>query len=161
MRIVSPLSTIVSGGQTGVDRAALDVARKLGIPHRGWCPHGRVAEDGRIEECYLLEETPSSDVAQRTEWNVRDSDGTLVLTIGAPRDGTVLTIEMAKRYLRPLHMVQIDSLPPQEAFCTWIHENRIQILNIAGPRESHAPGIIYPQSKDLIEMLLVDSAETD
>ena len=82
---------IISGGQTGADRAALDFAIDHGIEHGGWCPKGRWAEDGAIAERYPLKETPSADVAQRTEWNARDSDGTLVITEGAPVAGTALT----------------------------------------------------------------------
>src|SRR5215217_2323846 len=88
---------IVSGGQTGVDRAALDVALELGIECGGWCPAGRQAEDGPIDARYPLRETPSADPAQRTEWNVRDSDATLLLTTGAASPGTELTREVARR----------------------------------------------------------------
>ena len=82
------LTRIVSGGQTGVDRAALDVALELSIPCGGWCPKGRKAEDGALPARYPLKETPSEEYAQRTTWNVRDSDGTLILTHGAPTGGT-------------------------------------------------------------------------
>jgi predicted Rossmann-fold nucleotide-binding protein len=77
--------TIISGGQTGADRAALDFAIEHGIPHGGWCPRGRIAEDGPIPLCYSLRETPSRRYAQRTEWNVRDSHATVVFTIGDRR----------------------------------------------------------------------------
>ena len=73
--------TILSGGQTGADRAALDFAIEYGLPHGGWCPRGRLAEDGPIDERYELTETPSHRYAQRTEWNVRDSDATVVFSI--------------------------------------------------------------------------------
>src|SRR2546426_6950977 len=92
---------VISGGQTGVDRAALDVALELGVPAGGWCPKGRKAEDGSLAPCYPLTETPSEEYWQRTEWNVRDSDGTLVLTRGAPTEGTAYTIEVAKKLGRP------------------------------------------------------------
>ena len=78
------IARVVSGGQRGVDRAALDVAIELSIPHGGWCPAGRRAEDGRIPDHFQLQETPSRDYPQRTRWNVRDSDGTLILTRGEP-----------------------------------------------------------------------------
>src|SRR5436305_1193025 len=84
--------TIFSGGQTGVDRAALDVALELGIPCSGWCPRGRRAEDGTIPPRYPLQETRSLAYPVRTRWNVRDSDGTLILTRGRPDRGTALTI---------------------------------------------------------------------
>lgn len=81
------IAEIRSGGQTGVDRAALNVAIRLGIPCGGWCPQGRLAEDGRIPLCYPLRETPTAEYAERTMWNVRDSDGTLILTWGEPAGG--------------------------------------------------------------------------
>ena len=90
-------SQIISGGQSGVDRAALDAAREMGVPVGGWCPKGRRAEDGAIAACYPLDETPSDQYAQRTEWNIRDSDGTLVLTFGPPTGGTALTVRLADR----------------------------------------------------------------
>ena len=88
---------IVSGGQSGVDRAALDVARELGYPTGGWCPKGRRAEDGPIDDGYPLIETPSDRYVQRTRWNVRDSDGTLILLRGAAEGGTRITIEFAHK----------------------------------------------------------------
>jgi predicted Rossmann-fold nucleotide-binding protein len=78
---------IISGGQTGADRAALDFAIKHGMPHGGWCPQGRIAEDGPIDAKYQLHETPSADYVQRTEWNVRDSDGTVIFSVGKELSG--------------------------------------------------------------------------
>ena len=95
------IQRIVSGGQTGVDRAALDVARELGVPSGGWCPKGRTAEDGVLAACYKMKETPTADYPLRTEWNVRDSDATLVLTRGEPTEGTAFTIELARRLRKP------------------------------------------------------------
>ncbi|MCC6355238.1 MAG: putative molybdenum carrier protein [Verrucomicrobiae bacterium] len=92
------IEKIVSGGQTGADRAALDAAIALGIPHGGWCPKGRRAEDGRIPGRYRLAETPGANYLQRTEWNVRDSDGTVLFTLGkAATGGSRKTIEIARR----------------------------------------------------------------
>ena len=88
---------VVSGGPTGVDRAALDAACALGLALGGWCPRGRRAEDGAIPAEYPLRETPGEDYAERTEWNVRDASATLVLTRGQPSPGTALTIELARR----------------------------------------------------------------
>src|SRR5919108_3104860 len=96
---------VVSGGQTGVDRAALDAAAEVGLRTGGWCPRGRRAEDGALAALYTLRETPSRGYAQRTEWNVRDSDATLVLCRGAPRGGTALTLRVAKRCGRPVLVV--------------------------------------------------------
>ena len=132
---------IVSGGQTGVDRAALDAALELGMPCGGWCPQGRAAEDGPIDERYPLRETPSADYAQRTEWNVRDSDGTLVLTRGAPNGGTAQTIDMAAQLGKPRLVLDLDARPQAPAVHAWASAYHITVLNIAGPRESKSPGI--------------------
>ncbi|HSR12366.1 MAG TPA: putative molybdenum carrier protein, partial [Thermodesulfobacteriota bacterium] len=92
---------IISGGQTGVDRAALDVALELGIPAGGWCPKGRRAEDGRIPDYYPLQEASSPEYPVRTQLNVEDSDGTLILYRNSPAGGTALTIRLAKRLKKP------------------------------------------------------------
>lgn len=136
-----PLRKVVSGGQTGVDRAALDAAIDLGIPHGGWCPRGRLAEDGRVPERYLLAETGSQDYAVRTELNVVDSDGTLVLCVGSPTGGTAFTCELARRHGRPLLVLDLDTRPPARQARQWIVDNAIGVLNVAGPRESIHPGV--------------------
>ena len=132
---------IVSGGQTGVDRAALDAALELGIPCGGWCPRGRLAEDGAIPSRYPLVETPTRRYPQRTEWNVRDSDGTLALVRGRPRGGTALTLRLAEAMGRPRQVVDLASAPEPEAVRRWIAVHAIRTLNVAGPRESEWPGI--------------------
>jgi len=135
---------IVSGGQTGVDRAALDAAIALNIPCGGWCPQGRLAEDGPIDAKYPLMETPSADYAQRTEWNVRDSDGTLILTVGEPTGGTAFTLHMAEKHGKPIHIVRLDARAtdePIQGILDWLNANQVSALNIAGPRESTSPGI--------------------
>ncbi|HTS18420.1 MAG TPA: putative molybdenum carrier protein [Verrucomicrobiae bacterium] len=132
---------IVSGGQTGVDRAALDVAMALGLSCGGYCPKGRRAEDGRIPDRYPLQETPSPDYAQRTEWNVRDADGTLVLAMGVPTGGTALTIDLARTLRRPLRVVDLNLPADIDSVTAWITSNRIGTLNIAGPRASESPQI--------------------
>jgi hypothetical protein len=147
------ISKIVSGGQTGVDRAALDVALDLGVVCGGWCPKGRLAEDGPIPECYPLEETTLPVYPQRTEWNVRDSDGTLVLTIGQAKGGTALTLEMARRQKKPRLVVNLQDHPDVNAVRTWILANQIEILNIAGPRESEKRGI-YSKAAEFLHKLL-------
>jgi hypothetical protein len=138
---MSEIGKIVSGGQTGVDRAGLDVAIALNIPHGGWCPKGRKAEDGTIPAVYQLQETPTAEYRQRTEWNVRDSDGTLVLTRGEPTGGTALTIKLAAACSRPCLVIDLNASPAPETVGTWLAANRIRRLNIAGPRESGCPGI--------------------
>ncbi len=139
---------VVSGGQTGVDRAALDAALQLGLPIGGWCPSGRRAEDGRIPGCYGLDETPARHYAERTEWNVRDSDATLILHRGDLTGGTSLTAKLARRYGRPL-LVRDVTVPLDVAEAVaWLRRHRVGRLNCAGPRESGAPGI-YRQAKAL------------
>ena len=133
--------TIVSGGQTGVDRAALDVAVERGIPCGGWCPAGRWAEDGPIDPRYPLRETPSADPAERTEWNVRDSDGTLLLVTPAESAGTELAHDFARRLGRPVCVWHLDARPSPEAFRLWLRVHKIRTLNVAGPRESESPGV--------------------
>jgi Circularly permutated YpsA SLOG family len=138
----------VSGGQTGVDRAALDVAISTGIPCGGWCPKGRRAEDGALASRYRMYETPSAGYAQRTEWNVRDSDGTLILSRGPLEGGSLLTAEVAERYRRPL-LVADPTLVEPAGVRSWIDTERIRILNVAGPRASRDP-----DAYDVAERLL-------
>lgn len=135
------LEKIVSGGQTGVDRAALDAAVARGLACGGWCPKGRRAEDGPLPERYPLAETPSADYPQRTEWNVRDSDGTLILTRGRPDRGTALTLDLAKRLRRPCLVTDPSELVGVEGARRWIARHGIRTLNVAGPRASRAPGM--------------------
>ena len=132
---------VVSGGQTGVDRAALDAARALGLPLGGWCPRGRRAEDGAIPAEYPLRETPGDDYAERTEWNVRDADATLVLTRGQPSPGTALTIDLARRLERPLLVLDLRDDPDPGAVARFVRDQDVGVLNVAGPRESQSPGI--------------------
>lgn len=132
---------IVSGGQTGVDRAALDVALEMGMECGGWCPAGRLAGDGVIDARYPLTETPSADPAQRTEWNVRDSDATLVITGDGPSPGTELTREIAHRLGKPLHVCAAASPADVDAVRRWLRVHGVRALNVAGPRESESPGI--------------------
>jgi hypothetical protein len=150
-----PIDTLVSGGQTGVDRAALDAALELGIPCGGWCPKGRWSESGVIAPAYPLRETPSEEVAQRTEWNARDSDGTLVIAKGSPVGGTALTVDMAARYRKPCLIVDVLDSPEniRDSVRTWIGQNRIRALNVAGPRESTTPGI-YETARALLRTVL-------
>jgi hypothetical protein len=138
---VSRIRQIVSGGQTGVDRAALDVALDLGLPCGGWCPRGRKAEDGPIPGRYPLLETPAADYRQRTEWNVRDADGTLVLRCGRATGGTALTIRLVRRRRQPLLVLDLNLDPSPSLVRAWVRERSIRVLNVAGPRESQCAGI--------------------
>ena len=133
---VGSLEKIISGGQTGVDRAALDVAIELGIPCGGWCPQGRRSEDGVIPEQYPLQEAPTSNYADRTALNVRDSDGTLILAKEPVRGGTALTLKMADRYGRPCLIVDPRDAKSVAEVLEWLKEKNIKVLNVAGPRES-------------------------
>lgn len=132
---------VVSGGQTGVDRAALDAAMALGLACGGWCPRGRRAEDGPIPSRYPLRETPGNTYPERTAWNVRDSDATLVLTLGKPRGGTALTIGLAHKAGRPVMVVDLSTEVPGAAEVrAWLDREGVRTLNVAGPRESESPG---------------------
>jgi len=148
------LETIVSGGQTGVDRAALDAALSLGLNCGGWCPEGRRAEDGTIPDLYPLKETPDRDYVQRTEWNVRDSDATLILCRGKPSGGTAMTVQFAKAAGKPVYLVDLEATVDEQGVRRWLDEQRVAILNIAGSRESQHPGI-YRQTFTLLLNLLV------
>ncbi len=132
---------IVSGGQTGVDRAALDTAIALQIPHGGWCPRGRPAEDGRIPDHYDLRETESTAYPVRTERNVVDSDATLILCRGPLGGGTELTARLAEKHGRPCLIVDLREPPSGETVLRWLREQQVEVLNVAGPRESQSPGI--------------------
>jgi hypothetical protein len=140
------LSKIVSGGQTGVDRAALDVAIKLGIPHGGWVPKGRLAEDGPISESYRMRETSAAVYSERTEKNVIDSDGTLIISRGELIGGSQTTREMAIQHERPwLHidLSQTSAFLSAVRIVEWLNAHRIRILNVAGPRASKDPRIYH------------------
>lgn len=135
---------IVSGGQTGVDRAALDFAIQQGCPRGGWCPLGRLAEDGIIPAQYPLRETDSPEYGERTEKNVLDSDATLIVT--REKDltgGTAFTHALALQHGRPVLVIcETDGLRHGvSALSEFLQRNLIRTLNIAGPRESQAPAL--------------------
>jgi hypothetical protein len=153
---------LVSGGQSGADRAALDVALRLGIPYGGWCPRGGRAEDlpdppGLLRDYPELRETPTEDSAVRTEWNVRDSDATLLLSDrpDSLTGGTALTRDLAVRLGRPF---LVTSTGDAESVRAWLHALREEssgglVLNVAGPRESKEPGL-YDAAYRLLEQVL-------
>lgn len=132
---------IVSGGQTGVDRAALDAAIELGLPHGGWCPKGRLCEAGVIDAKYSLTEMSSTDYAARTLKNVQDSDGTLVLYFDKLRGGTALTCRFARQHNKPLCRVRINTPINFMQVVDWLQQHQIRVLNIAGPRGSSHPDL--------------------
>ena len=143
---------VITGGQTGVDRAALDVALARGLSVGGWCPRGRRAEDGPLPARYPLRETPRPGYAQRTRWNVRDGDGTLVLTLGPPQGGTALTIEEARRQGKPVLVLDLRQETPATDVREWIAVHHIHTLNIAGPRASEAPDV-YEKARAYLDVL--------
>ena len=155
---MAKLTKIISGGQTGVDQAALRAGKDCGLEIGGWCPPGRACESGVIPAEFPLQETPSDrspdapDVprSQRTEWNVRDSDGTLVIILndgnrsGCPTisdAGTMWTVECVGRYKRPLLVCDLENGTASENIQRWLRTNPISTLNVSGPSESTSPGI--------------------
>lgn len=131
---------IMSGGQTGADRAGLDWAIGHGFAHGGWCPKGRRSEEGTIDSGYLLLETPTANYLQRTEWNVRDSDVTLIFTLVEKLDGgSKRTADFAERLGRPWLHVHPRVHPKYVA--RFLAKHQVKCVNIAGKRESSAPGI--------------------
>ena len=135
-----------------MDRAALDVAIALSIPCGGWCPQGRKAEDGVIDRRYPLRETPSQDYAQRTEWNVRDADATLILYQRPLEGGTLLTKEYALKKSKPCFVADLVSDDVVASIAAWVGGKQIRVLNIAGPRESQRPGIYGKAYATLVQV---------
>lgn len=139
---------IISGGQTGVDRAALDAAIRLGIPHGGWVPRGRRAEDGKLHVRYQVQETGSHRLSLRTEWNVRDADATLIFTTnGKLTGGTARTAAFAYVHQKPwlhVNLGLLDHLPRRALVIFlrgWVAHLKPSVLNVAGPRASKDPKI--------------------
>lgn len=148
------VAKIVSGGQTGVDRAALDVAIRLGIACGGWMPRGRRAEDGPLPFRYPVQETHSRGYASRTRRNVADGDATLILTRGPPSGGTALTVACAAALGRLHRIVDLQGAPVPADIRAWLCDNAVGILNVAGPRESTTPGI-YDQAAAFLQAVLI------
>jgi len=157
---------VISGGQTGVDRAALDAAMEMGIDVDGWCPRGRRALDGIIPVKYPLIETRGKSYQTRTKWNVRDSDATLILCLGEPSGGTALTIKHCEKLGKPFYVHKLNSeygtyVDGNNFYDVvyWLNCQNIQVLNVAGPREGkYFP--VYDQAHSflsgLFRQLLVD-----
>ncbi len=157
---------IISGGQTGVDQAALDAAIACGLEYGGWCPKGRINEKGKIDSKYVgLQETTGefgdekTNYDSRTRYNIRDSHATLILAPKIPlptniKDGTLLTLEEVKKQAKPFLIIDL-SKPTQEnkaLILNWLNEKAIKIVNVAGPRESSSPGI-YQESFNLLTIV--------
>jgi hypothetical protein len=151
------LKKIISGGQTGADRAALDAAIRLGIPHGGWLPKGRLAEDGCLPDHYQLEEMLTDSYRERTQKNVRESNGTLLISRGAPTGGTDFTRIQVLRYGKQLLGIDLNNQSNlQDAaslVASWIELQRIEVLNVAGPRASKDP-CIYQDTLSLLVFAL-------
>jgi hypothetical protein len=148
------LPKIVSGGQSGVDRAALDVAIRFGLRHGGWCPAGRKAEDGQIPQRYELKETPSSEYRERTRRNVIDSDATLIICVGPLTGGTALTLREAKRLRKPHTVANLLRMGDETSrVIRWLKRQQPDVLNVAGPRASQHPGI-GRLTQDFLERVL-------
>lgn len=146
---------IVSGGQTGVDRAALDFAIRHGYPHGGWAPRGRKAEDDLIPLKYQLTELADGGYRQRTRRNVADSDGTLILNVGELDGGTLATQAFAQKRGKPHLVVQLDAGVTADVasdVLAWLREYTVKTLNVAGPRESKRPGV-YRLTVALLEAI--------
>ena len=146
------IKKIVSGGQTGADRAGLDWAISHDIPHGGWCPKGRRSEDGLIPPLYRLEETPNSNYLQRTEWNVRDSDGTAIFTMSSKLGGGSLkTAAFARKHKKPFIHLHPNRPSVSGELLRFVTEQRICVLNVAGTRSSKQPEVAEVVRKSLEE----------
>lgn len=157
------IKKIISGGQTGADRAALDVAIKAGIPHGGWIPKGRKTEGGVLPDKYQLQEMSTASYPKRTEQNVLDSDGTLIVSHGKLNGGSALTRKLAEKHKRPhihLDMNKLSVNDAVDALRVWIGNNEIMILNVAGPRASKDPDI-YSVTAKVLETLFMDGLEDE
>jgi len=156
-----PLQKIISGGQTGVDRGALDAALDAGFPCGGWAPEGRIAEDGPVAERYPLQELPGSGYEKRTLRNVLDSAGTAILYFGALEGGTRLTMEHCVEHGKPCELLNAERLSPEEAareLLAFVAGNNISLLNVAGPRVSKWPGA-HDYARETVKCLLQASAK--
>ncbi|MFL6505522.1 MAG: putative molybdenum carrier protein [Candidatus Udaeobacter sp.] len=151
---------IISGGQTGVDRAALDVALRHGIQCGGWCPAGGLDEFGKIPDQYPVQELQSGSFTERTLQNVKDSDGTVVIYPGELRAGTEHTVRFSVDLKRPHQLIEASKLSAEDAgelIAEFVRENKIGILNVAGPRQSEWPGGYDYASRALTAFLVACS----
>ena len=144
---------IISGGQTGVDRAALDFALENNINCGGWCPKDRMAEDGIIPGRYPLIETDSDNYNIRTRKNVLEADGTLIFFLNQQDDGTKTTKKLCDKYFKSTLQVKLTESLDFNTINAWVKQNNIRILNIAGPRESNDPGVYSATLKFLKNFL--------
>lgn len=150
------ITKIISGGQTGVDRAGLDAAIALNIEHGGYVPKGRKAEDGQVPQKYHMEEMKKGGCPARTKKNIEASDGTVIFCQSRPSTGTKLTVDHAVQIKKPVLVLEIDAVSKQAAvgmIREWIARENIEVMNVAGPRQSSAPIVALMAKKILIEAL--------
>ncbi len=155
------IEKIISGGQTGADRAALDFAIEHNIPHGGWLPKGRKTEDGTLDLKYHLREMPTSNYSKRTEQNVLDADGTVIVSHGFLTGGSALTAEFAKKHKKPWIHIDLKELAIKEAakmLDAWLTRHEIKVLNVAGPRARKDPSI-YEATLRLLEETFLNSSQ--
>ncbi|MBN1625284.1 MAG: putative molybdenum carrier protein [Deltaproteobacteria bacterium] len=157
------IKKIISGGQTGADQAALDTAIKWNISHGGWVPRGRLTEAGRLPDKYDMQEMPTSSYSARTEQNVIDSEGTLIISHGPLTDGSKHTKEMAIKHEKPFIHINLnneaDSSRAAEHAHEWITKSKIEMLNVAGPRSSNDPSIYQAVMHILTIIIVMDFIE--
>ena len=152
-RPLGNVAKIISGGQTGADRAALDFAIKRNIPHGGWLPKGRKTEDGKLPETYQLQELPTGAYSKRTKKNIQESEGTLIISHGFLTGGSALTQFLAEDLEKPYLHIDLNLSSVHESALIinkWIQRHGIRVLNIAGPRSSKDPKI-YEATMKLLE----------
>jgi hypothetical protein len=149
------IKKIISGAQTGADRAGIDAAIESGYEYGGWLPKGRKSEDGTVPEKYTkLQEMTRGGYPKRTEQNVIDSDGTVIFTYGKLTTGSALTRKFANQHKKPCLHIDLDIIKdPVSVIKDWAIEWGIKVLNVAGRSASKAPGI-YDQVKDIINQIL-------
>ncbi|MGZ8942799.1 MAG: putative molybdenum carrier protein [Methylobacter sp.] len=147
---------IISGGQTGVDRAALDAALETGTGCGGWCPEGRLAKDGTIPLHYPLSELKGAGYKERTLQNVIDSDGTVLIYFGMPTGGTEQTLLFCLELDKPYLLIDASGLSPEQAaerILEFVTGNSITVLNVAGPRASAEP-LAYDYAYQTLSLFL-------
>lgn len=152
-----PLEKIISGGQTGADRAALDFAIEHNIPYGGWVPKGRKTEDGSLPLKYHLQEMPTENYSKRTLQNVLDADGTMIVSHGLLTGGSALTREFAIQHKKNWIHIDLRTVTLKEAaemIILWLTENKIRILNIAGPKAGKDPKI-YDATLQLLNETMI------
>ena len=158
------LTKIISGGQTGADQGALDAAIKLGLPHGGWLPKGRPTEEGPLDEKYKLQEMPTASYSARTEKNVVDSDGTVILSHTEELSGgSKLIQDLARRHWKPCLHINLSEVPAfiaSSEINTWVREHNIKVLNVGGPRASKDPDIYRDTYYVIQGTILLDLGDT-